>query len=192
MKKFFIGVFVVFLLIILFICGVYLINRYNYKHSNRNFIEFNAPIKDIESRMRYINAIFDKIRQEHNDSIWINYFWDNNNNFRICDTIIGKLNFENIDKFCLTKNFSKEEKEKFIDNINFLNSNFLSGMHLYLHRPFNVYYYNYRFLENDWDIDRMIVCYNEKVDTTFLFNFNVLLDKKGSLLLFRHKYTNEK
>ena len=153
-------------------------------HTNRNEIVFNSSLEEVESTISKLNTYFEKIRRTHNDTLQrINYYWRDSVNFTLCETDMESLSIANLDTVFFMQNFTHEEKEDFIQSILFLKNNYLSGMRL--GHGWGAYFYNYRFISNEWYDWRGLFCYNNSVDTLTIMVLYSLLDKKGNLYLVK-------
>ena len=179
MKKY----LIVIICILCFSSCLYISNPL-YKY--RDTIHFNDSIEKVEANIVKLNSLFDKIREDYNDTIWLNYHWgyQDTNEFIFCDTTLKRLTLDNIDKCTLTKGLTTEEKKELINSIEYLKSNYLTGMVKDLG---NAYYYEYRFIENDSYFLRQIIHLNKTVDTNIIHNLYYIIDRKSDLILLKDK-----
>lgn len=179
MKKY----LIVIICILCFSSCLYISNPL-YKY--RDTIHFNDSVEKVEANIVKLNSLFDKIREDYNDSIRLYYLWGykDTSAFYFCDTTIRRLNFESIDKCTLTKGLTTEEKKELINSIEFLKSNYVTGMGMDLG---NAYYYEYRFIENDSYFSRQIIHLNKTVDTNIIHNLYYIIDRKSDLILLKDK-----
>ncbi len=155
-------------------------------YEDRDTIHFNDSVEKVEANIVKLNSLFDKIKDDYNDSINLHYSWDtrDTNVLHLCDTSIIGLNANNIDNISYTKSLSKEEKEEFVRLIYYLRSNFLTDMGS---GGKGDYSYEYRFIENDSFFTRSIFYYDKNVDTTNMSSVFRFLDRKGNLMLIKYK-----
>ena len=159
----------------------------NPKYKYRDTIHFNDSVEKVEANIVKLNSLFDKIREDHNDSIRLYYYYwryKDTNEFIFSDTTVKELNLENIDKCTLTKSLTLEEKKELINSIEYLKSNYLTGM---IKNLGNAYSYNYRFIENDIFFMRRIIHLNKTVDTNVINTLYYVIDRKSNLLLLKMK-----
>lgn len=154
-------------------------------YEDRDTIHFKDSVEEVEANIIKLNSLFDKIRKEYNDSIYIHYRWDykDTNIFYLCDTAINRLDQENIYKNILVKSLSKEEKNELIEKIYYLKENFLtSGRYID-----GGYYYDYRYIDEDHYFSRDIFYFGDNVDTSRMYSAFRFLDRKGNLMLIKFK-----
>lgn len=156
-------------------------------YEDRDTIHFEDSIEDVEASIVKLNSLFDKIRKDYNDSIYIKYYWSSRdtNEFIFCDTNVIGLNVQNIGKLSYTKSLSTDEIEDLVRLIYYLESNFLNSCRCECNK--GIYLYDYRFIENETYFSRDIFYFGKSLDTinmSFRFKF---LDRKGNLMLTKFK-----
>lgn len=176
--------YLIVIICIVFCASCISISNSEYKY--RNTIHFNDSVEKVEANIVKLNSLFDKIRKDYNDTIRLNYHWgyQDTNEFIFCDTTLKKLTLNNIDKCTLTKSLTLEEKKELINSIEYLKSNYLTGM---IKNLGNAYSYNYRFIENDIFFMRRIIHLNKTVDTNVINTLYYVIDRKSNLLLLKMK-----
>ena len=168
-------------LFFIFLCSCKSTLDNNQDEGIRNKIIFNDSLQKVENSIAKLNLYFDRIRKENNDTLWINYVFEEKKGVTFCENKVDTFTYQNINSIDCLINFTNEEKNDLIRTINLLKKNYITSM--YCERGWNVYFYNYREIDKEPYNIREIYYSKEGVDTAVIKYLHVLYDTKSRLRL---------
>jgi hypothetical protein len=160
---------------------VFVSNRCSIKEENsRNRIEFTDSVESVEKIIVSQNALMQKLPVENVSS----FFFDNEGSLYVNSHQIGQPNTFLPDTVKAFGNLSIEERKQFMANALFLKKNKITGNHL--EGLFGTWIYSYaRTDDNSFKNYRGIFYSDNKTPLEDIKQANIILDKKGSLMLFK-------